>query len=50
MNILCEAYKTSKVEEALIVVLHLWLQGIYIAIFCNNNFFFALLVPNEFQA
>jgi hypothetical protein len=50
MNILCEAHKTSKVEEALVVVLQLWLQGIYIAIFCNNKFFLVLLVSNEFQA
>jgi hypothetical protein len=50
MNILCEAHKTSKVEEALVVVLHLWLQGIYVVIFCNNNFLLALLVSNEFQA
>jgi len=49
-DILCETHKTSKMEEALVVVLHLWLQGIYIAIFCNNNFFLALLVSNEFQA
>jgi hypothetical protein len=50
MNILCEAHKTSKVGETLVVVLHLWLQGIYIAIFGNNKFSIALLVSNEFQA
>ncbi len=34
MNILFEAHKASTKGEALVAILHLWLQGIYIAIFC----------------
>jgi hypothetical protein len=34
MNILFEAHKAFTKKEALVAILHLWLQGIYTAIFC----------------